>query len=164
MSGFSAEELDAIPDDELVEAVLGVVWNSEGGRHEETLVKILEASPSGFGVVHSAWLLDAEIQNGGFHQYFWNHGRAYVEMTRRSLSKLGATEHLALFEKALVLLDREPIEPPDGAPEEVLQAFSTSAIASPMNALDSRWYDLPEIAAMLIGFLRAHPEEVCEEI
>ena len=69
MSGFSTEELAAIPDEDSVDAILGVVWASGTGLDEATLVKILDASPEGFGTVHSVWLLDSEIQNGGFHQY-----------------------------------------------------------------------------------------------
>jgi hypothetical protein len=162
VSGFSTEELAAIPDEQLVDAVLGVVWASGTGLDEATLVKILDASPEGFGVVHSVWLLDSEIQNGGFHQYFWNHKDVHVEITRRALARLGAMDHLALFEEALSVLQREPSGPSGGSPQEVLEAFSQSAPTSALNPLDSRWYNLPELAPMLVAYLRANPEAVWE--
>ena len=163
MSGFSTEELAAIPDDGLVEAVLGVVWASSTGLDAETVVKILEASPEGFGIVHSVWLLDLEIKNGGFHQYFWNRKQVHVEMTRKALAKIGAPDHLALLEEALRVLQRELLEPSGGSPHEVLEAFSESAPTSALNPLDSRWYDLPEVEPMLVAYLRANPESVWEE-
>jgi hypothetical protein len=162
VSGFSAEELAAIPDEGLVEAVLGVVWASGTGLDEETVVEILEASPVGFGIVHSVWLLDSEIGNGGFHQYFWNHKQVHVEMTRNALAMLGAPDHLAVLEDALQVLQREPLEPAGGSPDEVLEAFSESALASALNPLDARWYELPEVGPMLVAYLRANPESVWE--
>lgn len=162
MSGFSTQELAAIPDDQLVEAILGVVWASGAGLDEATVVKILDASPEGFGVVHSVWLLDSEIKNGGFHQYFWNHGELHVEMTRTALARLGAKDHLALFDEALSVLGRDPVEPSGRSPQEQLEAFAESAPTSALNPLDSRWYDLSEVEPMLVAYLRANPEAVWE--
>lgn len=146
-------ELAAIPDESLVDAVLQVVWASEAESDQLR---------EGLDIIHAAWLLDAEIQNGGFHQYFWNHKQEHVPMTRKALARLGAREHLAVFEEALAALERQPIEPTVGAPETALGAFSESAMSSPMDSLDDRWYDLPGIDQILVQYIRANPESVSD--
>ena len=163
MSGFSSEELAALEDAGLVEAVLNVVLASGAGLEEDLLVKILEESPEGFGIVHSVWLLNAEIENGGFHQYFWNHKQSYVALVRRSLGRIGAGEHLAAFEEAVVVLNRAPVQAVPGRPEAVLEDFSESAMSSAMSHLDDRWYSLPELDSLLVSFIRANPLSVWEE-
>jgi hypothetical protein len=163
MSGFSAEELAGIPDDGLVDAVLGVVVASSMGREPRDIAAILDASPEGFGIVHSVWLLDGEVRNGGFHQYFWNHGHAYVEMTQRSLARLGAGDHRRLFEEACRIADIERPASGKKGKRAAVQAFSRSAVSSPLNALDARWYDLPEVGPILVAFVRQNPLSVWEE-
>ena len=157
MSGFSAEELAAIDDAEVVDAVLGVVWGSVAGLEEAEVAGILEAAPEGFGVVHTVYLLDAEIQNGGFHQYFWNTQQLYVPILKRSLASLGATEHLGLLEEALRILEQEPVVRSGDRSEDMLRAFSRSAVGSPLSPLDDKWYALPPVKELLVAYVRRHP-------
>ena len=146
-----------------MDAVLGVVWGSVAGLEEGEVARVLEAAPEGFGVVHSVDLLDAEIQNGGFHQYFWNTQRLYVPMLKRSLASLGAAEHLGLLEEALRILEHEPVVRSGERPEELLEAFSRSAVGSPFSALDDKWYALPPVKELLMAYIRKHPELFWEE-
>jgi len=50
MSGLSADELAAINDADVVEAVLGVVAGSVFGLEEQSTAELPEEAPEGFGV------------------------------------------------------------------------------------------------------------------
>jgi hypothetical protein len=163
VSGLSAEELTAIDDTEVVDAVLGVVWGGVAGLEEAEVAKILEGAPEGFGVVHSVYLLDAEIQNGGFHQYFWNTKGLYVAMLKKSLASLGAMEHLGVLQEALVIMEHEPMIRSGDSPELRLEAFSSYAVASPFRSLDDSWYALPPVKELMVSYIRNRPDAFWEE-
>jgi hypothetical protein len=40
---------------------------------------------------------DAEVTNGGHHQYFWNTHGLFIDLLASGLEYYGATEHLTLF-------------------------------------------------------------------
>ena len=52
-------------------------------------------------IVYSIWWLEAEVNNGGFYQYFWNSSGDHAEVALRSLKKIGATKTASLLEQAI---------------------------------------------------------------
>lgn len=51
--------------------------------------------------IYTIWWLEAEVNNGGFHQYFWNSAGDYAEIALVSLKNIGATKTASLLEKAI---------------------------------------------------------------
>lgn len=51
--------------------------------------------------IYSIWWLEAEVNNGGFHQYFWNSAGDHADAALKSLKKIGATQTASLLEKAI---------------------------------------------------------------
>jgi hypothetical protein len=150
--------LAAIPDDLLEQAVIDFVLNFRAWP-ENRRVALLVALPPGFGTVYTTWWVDAEVANGGFHQYFWNTEGAYVDLVRDGLRRLEAAAHLEVFDEAVRLAGVQ--SKPDLAAmtaREELAAFSASAMTGTFEYLDSRWYALGELAAVRIAFMRRHPE------
>lgn len=60
----------------------------------------------------AAFFLDAEVQNGGFDQYFFNQGFRQVAAVRKAMRDLGAEAQLSLLEQAVqrVEVDHGPID------------------------------------------------------
>ena len=83
-------------------------------------------------------------------------------MTRKALARLGAMDHLALFEEALSVLRRAPIKPSGGSPHEVPRGlFAVGADVG----VESSGFALVQPAgggAHAGGHLRANPEAVWE--
>lgn len=156
-SALNASVLATIPDDLLEQAILDFVW-AHGVVDSAESAALLVTLPAGFRTVYTTWLLDAEVGNGGFHQYFWNTEAQYVALTEEGLQRLGANRHLAVFEEAAVVFRRE--NQPDvsaNPPEEQLKAFSESATESGLNELDDKWYALGELAEVRLRFIRENP-------
>ena len=69
---LSIEVLAAIPDDKLEQAIIDFVAEktaSTGGDERATLKSL----SVGFRAVYATWVLEGEVDNGGFNQFFWNH-------------------------------------------------------------------------------------------
>ncbi len=52
-------------------------------------------------IIYSVWWLEAEVNNGGFHQYFWNSSGDYANQTLSALEKIGAIKNAALLKAAM---------------------------------------------------------------
>jgi hypothetical protein len=149
--------LAAIPDDRLEQAVIDFVLEFRAAP-DQRCVALLGSLPPGFAAVYTTWWLDAEIANGGFHQYFWNTAGAYVDLVRDALPRLQAPEHLHAFDQAVHLAGVQSKPDLSGmTPRAELAAFSASARAGAFDHLDSRWHALGELGGARVAFIRRHP-------
>ena len=57
------------------------------------------------------WLFDAQVCNGGLHQYFWNGYGQFAYETVAYLGLLGDTERARILRQALTVLELEEPEP-----------------------------------------------------
>lgn len=53
--------------------------------------------------IYAIWWLEAEVNNGGFHQYFWNAAGDHTDVALKSLNAIGATETASLLQQAIVI-------------------------------------------------------------
>ena len=101
-----------------------------------------------------------EVNNGGFHQYFFNSSGSYYSHAEAGLLKLGATQTLALLHLAKeIVFPDEPV-PTD---TEIRRAHMFSRDANPdeselmrrLDELDQRFYHSPDdITPRLEAFAR----------
>lgn len=154
---LTPEVLARVPDDLLEQAIIDFVCSFREWP-EDRLLALLTTLPVGFSTVCTTWWLDAEVANGGFHQYFWNSGGVYVDLVKDGLQRLKAAEHLHTFEQAVHLagLQTKPAVARLAARVQ-LEAFSESARARAFDHLDSRWYELGELRNARVRFIRDNP-------
>ena len=60
---------------------------------------------------YCVWLFDAQVCNGGLHQYFWNGYGQFAYETVAYLGLLGDTERARILRQALTVLELEEPEP-----------------------------------------------------
>ena len=51
--------------------------------------------------IYTIWWIEAEVNNGGFHAYFWNSASDHAGIALKSLNEIGAIKTAALLEKAI---------------------------------------------------------------
>jgi len=86
---LTPEILAGVPNDMLEQTIVDFVLAFREWP-EDRLLALLTGLPAGFSTVYTTWMLDAEVTNGGFHQYFWNSAGVYVELVRQGLQSLNA--------------------------------------------------------------------------
>ena len=158
-TSFDIAALRAIPDDEIEQALFDyasrVVWDTSERRSEN-----FHSMPIGIQALYSTWIVDAEVNNGGFNQYFWNSSGAFAEVAVDGFVFFGATELAALMRDAIALARSEANQRGRFKRENTLEAFSESYKHTKLGELDRRYYKLAKkLGELRISVIRQCPEQ-----
>ncbi|WP_431257836.1 DMP19 family protein [Roseateles chitinivorans] len=150
-----------IPDERLDAAVMAYINGrafSQIGEPES-----LAALPRGFQIFHLSFILEAEVANGGFHQFFWNIPGQYLRQVPAALQALGANEAAVMFEQAWQVADQDSPRLAPFKADGSLQAFSASYRDSPLNAFDDPFMALAaRFPALRVEYLKQRIEQFRE--
>ncbi len=90
-------------------------------------------------------ILIGEVYNGGFHQFFFNNSGSYYKYVILGLEELGATQSLALLQRAkLVLFENENMPEYVGKRREVILQRKSDDCLQLLNELDKQFYKDPD--------------------
>jgi len=99
------------------------------------------------------WSLRLEVDNGGFHQFFFNHSGEFAHETIASLEKASCFNAAKTLSKAISEFGLEKIPKEISARRRVLETVNTSNF----RALDEEFYESEEeIDAALTDFAQDH--------
>jgi hypothetical protein len=147
------------PDEQVQEAIvervlaaIGDNWNDEA--------RIVRALPRGLKMVYTTRMLQAEVMNGGFNQYFWNSSGKLADEALAGYRLIGAKLHAKLLEEAIEQRRAEEPEMKRLRETGTQQAFSESYKHSKLQGLDRRFRGLSEsVSRLRMDYIRAHPQE-----
>src|SRR5437867_8665395 len=105
-SSFDLSTLDNIPDDKLEQAIIDYVFLKIGDDFEQEAEVVSELTP-GFRAIYTTWCLEAEVDNGGFNQYFWNSEGRLATLAVEGFKRIGAPEYAELLQRAIALWKSE---------------------------------------------------------
>ena len=90
----------------------------------------------------SVWLLEADVNNGGFNQYFWNSSGDFANQVVSSLHRIGAAETADIVKAALANFPNSA--PPTNRDERqnILEALEESGTLK-LDSLDTEFYEYP---------------------
>jgi hypothetical protein len=157
---LTPELLAQLPHEEVPFAVQQhVLMRIQGDVEREP--DILASLPAGTRGVHAALVLDAEVKNGGFNQFFWNSSHHIAAYALEGLDYIGAQEHAALLRSAFqsATSERERLMPYHV--EGSLEAFSASYREGVFEDLDTRYYSLPELTDIIADAIHSNPKRFC---
>jgi hypothetical protein len=150
------ESLRAIKDVDLDDAIawyVGERMRTSGLSREA----VLRQEPAALKTFYLAWLLEAEVMNGGFNQYFWNVSQELVEQTPGALMRLGATQVADMVESAIARGREEASMRDAFKGQRTLQGFSDSYKLSKLDEYDKRFVQLAaDLPGRRAAYLRAH--------
>ena len=154
---LSLETLAAISDDKLEQAIIDFIAEritANDGDEQQTLKSL----SLGFRVVYSTWLVEAEGNNGGFNQFFWNSSGEYAEDAVQGFALIGAPGLSTLMRQAIEINERNSQRIAALKQRGTLEAFSESYENDPFSALDRRFFE-PEVdvSELRIKYIRANP-------
>ena len=155
---LTPELLASLSADELGDAVVQHVHLRAAGAwgHEADVIRSLAP---GVLAVYTTWLVDAEVNNGGFNQYFFNSSGQYAGDSLAGYELLGAEDYAAVMRAAIATFeaDRERLAPYYEA--QTLESFSESYRHTDLGEIDQRYYALGDgIYHAWAVFATEHPE------
>ena len=118
--------------------------------------------------VHLLRLVDLEVRNGGFTQYYFNTEGRYEAATKEAYALVGAEEYGSVFERAAeratYCAEAHNEVRSNNDPAELLRSFSVTYNDNPLNDIDSAYYGCePKIEIVLASFIRRHANEFPRE-
>jgi hypothetical protein len=109
-------------------------------------------------------MVEAEVNNGGFNQYYFNTDGKFATEAVRAFEYFGASEHAALLREANLARAAEADELAKFKDKGTLEAFSESYEHSQLGPLDDRFYKLSEnLSRLRIARIRQMPEHFSGE-
>lgn len=154
---LSLEVLRSIPDQDLEYAIVDHVSDLIGDDYQNEY-KIVMDLPKEIRAVYITWGVDAEVNNGGFNQYFWNSSGQFGHEAIEGYELIGAREHAALLREAVAIYEKEQARLNKYKEKGTVEAFSDSYKDNQLNQLDDRFFKLEDAGAMRVRFIKEHLE------
>ena len=161
---LTIEILDSIPDDKLEQAIMDNIDTRFQDGEQYTLNKISELT-NGQQAVFSTWWLEAEVNNGGFNQFYFNSSGQFADMAEIGFLTIGADKFSELTKRANKIYseNKERLEEFD---DGTMESFSESYKDNPLNDLDTEFYklyDSEKIGELRIKYIRENKNEFITE-
>jgi len=155
--------LSTIPDSDLEQAVVDYAITKIDGHYDNEAV-IVAKLPKGSRALYLTWTVEAEVNNGGFNQYYYNTNDQFAADAVGAFEYFGAIEHATLMREANAVRAAEAPALKKYKDQGTIEAFSESYQHSRLEPLDDRFYGLREnLSQLRIARIRAVPEDFSGE-
>ncbi len=109
-------------------------------------------------VFSTIWALEAEVNNGGFSQYFLNSAES-VHFTTTALEMIGAYDAADICATAISVAFPEGLTQDEDETCRVVQRFSAKVGAS-LESCDQEFFTYPnDLTELLFSYVSKHPSE-----
>ena len=126
---------------------------------EDSRDAIVRKLPVGTQAIYTTWLVDVEVNNGGFNQFFFNPYGQFAGLALAGYELFGTEDYAAVMRAAIATheAERETMAPYYEA--NTLEAFSESYQHTELDEIDQRYYALGDrIYDVWAVFVRRRPE------
>ncbi|AVI52193.1 hypothetical protein C5O00_13925 [Pukyongia salina] len=161
---LTSEILDSIADDKLEQAIIDNIETKYQDGEQYTFDEISKLT-KGQQAVFSTWWLEAEVNNGGFNQFYFNSSGQYGEMAEIGFMTIGAEKFSKLIKRANKIYseNKDQLEEYD---DGTMESFSESYIDNLFNDLETDFYklfDIEKIGELRIKYIRENKNEFIAE-
>jgi hypothetical protein len=151
--------LATIPDTELEQAVIDYVGTKIGDDYAREREIVARLSP-GVRALYITWWVEAEVNNGGFNQYYWNSAGQFADDAPSAFEYFAAHQHADLMRQANAVRSVEAAAIQKYKDKGTIEAFSASYKESQLDPLDKQFYALSEnLSTLRIAKIRSSPSE-----
>ncbi len=155
--------LRSIADADVEQAIIDYVIAKLDGHYDEE-VEIVGALSPGVRATYLTWIVEAEVNNGGFNQYYFNTDGKFSVEAVDAFEYFGAAQHAALMREANAVRASEAAEMAKFKERGSLEAFSESYEYTKLEPLDDRFYRVAEnLSQLRVVRIRQMPEQFSGE-
>lgn len=136
---LTAEIISSVNDNELGQTIFdSIATNLSPDQDEKEIVKTMT---TGQRAIYVTWIVEAEVNNGGFNQFYFNPSGELAAMTEDAFKTIGAIRFAELARMANELYEsiKDDLKEYD---DGTVERFSESYQDNPLNDLDGKFYEL----------------------
>jgi Domain of unknown function (DUF4375) len=104
----------------------------------------VKSLPHALRIVYTTMSLDNQVNNGGFHQYFWNPGGIFAEKAVEDFRALGDSRRAQIVERAMHILLEEKEMQLAARKKNSLKSFSEAAKVSKLEEVTNEYYEIDD--------------------
>lgn len=133
-------DMAEIKDENLLQAIfdnISINLPNDYEREYESVNKLNKSKQA----IYKIWMLEAEVNNGGFNQFYYNSSGQFYKELPESLKLIGASKFAQLVEKANNIYE-ENFETITESQDGSLEGFSESYKENPLDEFDDKFYEL----------------------
>lgn len=157
-ASVSIADMAAAEDEELWEIIYQTLIPRVSGSRDEGYATV-KAWTKGLQMLWATQLVDDEVNNGGFNQYFFNASGQYAMEAIEGFELIGAQRRADIVKKAVDQLFRDAPRLRKFYEPRTVQAFMESYKHTDLGAIDEEWFTAPEFFTARTQYMREHPEE-----
>lgn len=117
--------------------------------------------PEGLIMLYTTWLLEMEVNNGGFDQFFFNSSSELKDETYEGFLKIKAIKHAELLKQASKIYYSKVEIPKDIENAADIEDFIESFKSNKLNELDDLFYNIDEnLSELRIRWIRENMDKV----
>lgn len=104
-------------------------------------------------------ILEGQVNNGGFDQYFFNSSGEYAHETLIALKEIKANQMAEILNRAITIFPTSPI-PKDTKKRRELMKNIPKNVSDNLDKLDHEFYKYPDnLARLIINYVKANKKE-----
>lgn len=157
---LTADIIDTTPDGSLLQIVFDHLSANLPPDHQQEYETVMSWNTSR-QAIYMIWALEAEVNNGGYNQFYFNSSGQFYKHLPDALQLIGANRFTALTRRANDTFEKENwkiTRHQDGS----LEGFSKSYEDNPLNGYDDAFYGLykeENLQQLQIIYIRDHQAE-----
>jgi hypothetical protein len=153
---FDVETLRSIQDEHLEQAILDYIFAKLDAQRGQRM-RVISSLPPAFRTFYASWIVEAEVMNGGFNQYFWNSSSEFAEQTPAALTEIGDEVAAEIMRRAIAIAIIEIPSMKKFKSAATLDAFSDSYKHTELNDLDKQFCKRAEgFPTLRLRYVREH--------
>lgn len=159
IDNLTEASMRAIPDEKIEYALINYILEQKLTDYEKEK-EIISSLPDGLIMLYSTWIFEAEVNNGGFNQYFYNSSNQFVEEAYQGLLEVGAVKHAELIKRAVDIFNDELDMQLKMREIGTIEAFSESYELTKLNEIDSLFYSIDEnLSELRVRYIRENTKK-----
>jgi hypothetical protein len=156
---LTPELLRSISADDVGAAIVQHVALQTEDLEGEARARVIRELPPGTQAIYATWVLDAEVNNGGFNQFFFNAPGEIAGLALAGYELMEAEEYVSVMRAAIATYESERDALAPYHSERSLESFSESYRHTSLGEIDQRYYSLGDhIYNLWAVFVKTRPE------
>lgn len=161
---LTTDIIKGIKDENLEQAIIDNIQAKfeRDFSNEEDVVRSLSA---GQQAIYVTWILEAEVNNGGFNQFYFNSSGQLADLGENAFKTIGAIQFADLVRQANTIYDETKADL-EKYNDGTIESFSKSYDQNPLNDLDDKFYKLYEaepLSQIKVKYIRDNVNEFVTE-
>ena len=156
--------IDTTKDENLLQVVFDNLSEKQPTDYEKEYETVMTWNKSR-QAIFMIWMLEAEVNNGGYNQFYSNTSGQFYKYLPEALKLVGANKFAKLTEKANKTFEKEN-EKITKHQDGTIEGFSKSYDDNPLNDFDTEFYDLyktENLQQIQIDFIRKNKKEFIDK-